>query len=225
MKLKYTKTILASCLAFSLFTPSVVYATENTQTEETQTQEASAEDSTEKASIEADDAPVVEEAPVSEESSDTVTLTQEEQENRTFGWLKINATVTNSTFDTETTIKMYFKNTKTNEVIEKELSSVDEFSSQLKMPYGEYEVSYDDDYISKFVLSDETVTINGDLQEYTVLIDGYVSEEKASQQVEDKKSTPTETFLSILKNNLIFIVILVICCGYLLYKAAKRRME
>lgn len=138
----------------------------------------------------------------------------------TQGWLDVTTTITNSTFVTETKITFIFENKTTGEIIEKEFSSLNNFEASIKLPIGEYIVSLENPEYEEFIIYQKELSIEEGVQTYKININSYTDTPQAEDDTDQPKENP---FWSILKNNLVFLLILVGCGGYLLYKEIKRR--
>lgn len=143
-----------------------------------------------------------------------------DQAKTTQGWVNIIALINNTTFKEETKITFVFKNVDTEETITKELSSINNFEASIKLPLGTYTVSLEDEYFENFIIYEKELIVDKDIQNYNININSYVP---ATEDIEEKPISKAEVFWGILKNNLLFLLIILGCGGYLLFKEIKRR--
>ena len=166
----------------------------------------------------------VEQISLTDEQASVDNSTEQSTENdTTYGWVNITGTVSNCSFANEFKLKFKFVNTKNNESFEKEVSSLNNFSSTVKLDYGTYTVSLENSNYKDNVSFEKEVTVKDNETIFNI----NVKDINASDAVEDteasEKTTNTNTGLELLKNNVIFLVLILACGGYLLYKEVQRR--
>ena len=140
----------------------------------------------------------------------------------TQGWITFIVTIKNTSFNDDISLVFLFTNNETGEVTKKTLNSIDNFDGgTLKLPYGEYTVSLEDEYYNQFIVYNESLNVNVAEQKYEVSINSLVEKESEVQNEEEK----TSVFLYLLKNNIFFLIILIGCGGFLLYREIQKRRE
>lgn len=166
----------------------------------------------------------VEQISLTDEQASVDNSTEQSTENdTTYGWVNITGTVSNCSFANEFKLKFKFVNTKNNESFEKEVSSLNNFSSTVKLDYGTYTVSLENSNYADNVSFDKEVTVKDNETNFNI----NVKDINTSNVVEDTETSEetknTNTGLELLKNNIIFLVLILACGGYLLYKEVQRR--
>lgn len=140
----------------------------------------------------------------------------------TQGWVTFVVTIKNTSYSDNISLVFLFTNNQTGEITKKTFNSIDNFNGgTLKLPYGEYTVSLEDPYYNQFIIYNEILNVNAAEQKYEISINSLVDKENETEEDVEK----TNVFVHLLKNNFFFLVILVGCGGFLLYREIKRRQE
>lgn len=227
-----TKLIIFSILlAFTLSSPINASATElENSTEETATEELTTEESEEvvEETITEETSETITEEPITEIPESTPTLQEETKTNTvvseaaTYGWLNFNSEIICKP-ETEVIIEFEFTNKDTNEIITKEITSSDNFSNIVKLPLGEYSVKLTDSKYEDFVIYEKNITIDKKEVIYDISINITNLETDSVDTPDDKEEVKEENdFIYLLKNNFIFIILLLGCGGFLLFKDIKK---
>lgn len=204
-------------LSIIIASPAKVYATEV----ETSQEEIADESSTQiDEIIENTESTEIAETPDASIESSNTTETVSEQTNTeisaSYGWLKITSEMLTNNIESELILEFQFTNTETKEIITKQLSSNDNFENVVKLPLGTYDVKLLTEGYEENVIYEKQININSKEVEYKISINNINMEKE--EVIEEESST----ILDLFKNNLLFIVLLVGCGGFLLYREIKK---
>lgn len=148
---------------------------------------------------------------------------QSTENDTTYGWVNITGSVSNCSFTNEFKLKFKFVNTKNNESFEKEVSSLNNFSSTVKLDYGTYTVSLENSNYADNVSFDKEVTVKDNETNFNINVKDINTSDVVEDTETSEETKNTSTGLELLKNNIIFLVLILACGGYLLYKEVQRR--
>lgn len=216
-----------------LLIPQVVHATENEpqdietgvddQIDETQTpNEDDPSNDSEISDIPEETIPqndIIDEMPPLIQPKETET---KDTDDVSYGWLNIESSIDNSNLENEIILTFEFTNIDTNEIINKELSSLNLFQNIVKLPLGTYNVVLKSDKYEENIVYDKTVTITRDETKFKLGINGITSETKIDETIEENN---TNVMLELLKNNIFFLIILVACGVFLLVHELRKRKD
>lgn len=232
--MKKIRLIIVSFLVFStLLTPIKSYATEIDTTEE------AVEEITEiETEVEATTEATTEETTQTENNDNSEIITEELQETQvpnetltqqsettqattsSYGWLKFVPEIIEVTNDAETIIEFEFTNKETNEIITKQISSSDNFSNVVKLPLGEYSVKLTNDQFEDYVIYEKNIVIDKKEVSYSVSIN--ITNTSESTEEVDIEKEKENAALDLLKNNFVFLILLLGCGGFLLIRELKK---
>lgn len=143
------------------------------------------------------------------------------QSTTSYGWLNVIGEMENCNFADEFILTFKFTNIDTKEELEKAFSSSNNFSNTIKLNYGTYDIELLNTEYNDNVLYDTQVIISDKENKYNISVKNIDTTQVPEDDIAEQNKT--NTALELLKNNIIFLVLLLGCGGYLLYKEIQRR--